>query len=58
MTTVDESRKRDKVYIQAAQSFRRFTGEETLLFGLRLSSISLRILHDLVNRIAKDETIS
>ena len=56
MVTVDESGKRNLEYIQAAESFSRFSGDETLLFGLQLSSISLRIIQDIANRIAKDET--
>ena len=56
MDTEEEQRKRDQAYMRAAESFRRFSPEETLIFGLRLSSISLRIVEDLVKRTIENES--
>lgn len=55
MVSDEDKRQRDLAHLRAVKSFSRFSGEENLVFGLRLSSISMNIVQELVKRLIDHE---
>ena len=55
MVSDEEKRERDFAHIRAAKSFAQFSGEETLIYGLRLASVSMNIVQEVMKRIIADD---
>ena len=55
MVSDEEKGERDFAHIRAAKSFNQFSGKETLIFGLRLSSVSMNIVQEVVKKIIDDD---
>jgi hypothetical protein len=55
MVSDKQKRERNLVFLRAMKSFSQFSGEENLIHGLRLSSISIKIVQEVVKRIIDDD---